>query len=122
MKTEPDYSLFDRLAFAFICALTGLAYGLLLSIIVFFIGQHYYVSLIVWSTVVFALLGLFFENIVLEAIVALVGIVMEIFRRTISNHPDTFSSLSLKDSSKTHLWVLMVLIFGTKIVVSLLYF
>lgn len=116
MKTEPNDSIFDRFGIAFIGALTGAAYGVHLSFMVLVIDQHFYVSLIVWPAVVFAVVGFFFENIILNIIVALFSIRV---RPTciISHFPDTFSSLSPKDpSSKNHFW-LWVLV-GIEILVA----
>ena len=102
MKTEPNDSIFDRFAFALLGALTGAAYGIPLSFMVLVITQHFYISLIVWPAVVFAVLGFFFEKIILNAIVALFSILEPQF-------PNIFSSLSPKNPpSKTLFWTLIV--------------
>lgn len=115
MKTEPNDSIFDRFAIAFIGALTGAAYGVHLSFMGLVITQHFYVSLIVWPAVVFAVLGFFFENIILNTIVALFSILAKSFI-DLGSLVHT-SPLSPQDPpSKNHFWVWVLI--GIEIVVS----
>jgi hypothetical protein len=72
MSDESDSTLLDRLAFSFIGALTGAAYGLLITVAMLWVTEQSHWRVIGWSAAVFACMGFFSGNFLLEAALGLV--------------------------------------------------
>ncbi len=67
--------MLERLAFAFIGGICGAVYGAMLALAVFFITAVGYPALIGWSVAVFACLGFFCGNFMLEVLLAFLHLV-----------------------------------------------
>jgi len=72
MHAEKEVSLADRMAFAAFGALTGAGYGCLIALGVYLVTETGHPDLIAWSAGVFAVLGFFFGNFILEALLSLI--------------------------------------------------
>ena len=69
--TEANPTIADRFAMSFFSAITGALYGVLLWLVAFYFTHSYHPSIIAWSVGVFGVLGIFFGNFILEALLAL---------------------------------------------------
>ena len=67
--------MLERFAFALIGGICGAVYGALLALAVFFITAVSHPALIGWSVAVFACLGYFWGNFMLEMLLALLHLV-----------------------------------------------
>ncbi|WP_162061399.1 hypothetical protein [Undibacterium sp. KW1] len=66
-----DSSLWDRIAFAMLGGLTGAAYAVVICLLIFAFTHKAHLVLIPYTALVFACMGFFFGNIIVEAVLCL---------------------------------------------------
>lgn len=76
---ETNLTILDRLAMSFFGGITGAAYGVILWVLAFYFTSSSHPSLIVWSAFVFASLGIFFGNFIVEAFLAILHFLSGLF-------------------------------------------
>ncbi len=114
MKSELAETLGNRLAYAVFGALTGAAYGCLIAIGVYLVTEVGHKDIIAWSAVVFAVLGFFFGNFIIEALLSLIHFLWGLACAL------TEQARPMEESSATgHLRSFMLLGFGTGMVLLL---
>jgi hypothetical protein len=114
MQPEPAETLGDRLAYSVFGALTGAAYGCLIALGVFFMTEVGHKDIIAWSAAVFAVLGFFFGNFIIEALLSLLHFLWGLACAL------TEQARPIEQSTATgHLRSFMLLGFGTGLVLLL---
>ncbi|BBB69777.1 hypothetical protein UNDYM_5524 [Undibacterium sp. YM2] len=68
---DADTSLWDRIAFAMLGGLTGAAYAAVICLLMFGFTHKAHLTLIPYTSAVFACMGFFFGNVIVEAILCL---------------------------------------------------
>ncbi len=123
--TEANFNITDRLVMSFFAAITGGLYGVLLWLAAFYFTHSYHPSIIAWSVAVFGVLGIFFGNLILEALLvllhflwgALMGFSVFSFRAWLA---ETWAFFD-EDTSK-HLKAFVLVGFGTGLVIGFWWF
>lgn len=111
MPHKTKLTLIDRVAFAFFGGLTGAAYGVLISLVLYFAAKTWYPDTIGWSAAVFGCLGFFFGNLIGEAFLALVHFVWGLIQGL------SWEARPIEDgSAKGYLRAFMFIGFGTGLV------
>jgi hypothetical protein len=72
LHDDPTTTLVDRLAFALLGALAGAVYGGLMAGVVYWVTRASHVEFITFAAGVFGVMGFFFGNFVLQALLSLV--------------------------------------------------
>ena len=68
---DADSSLWDRIAFAMLGGLTGAAYAVIICLLMFGFAHKAHLTLIPYASAVFACMGFFFGNVIVEAFLCL---------------------------------------------------
>lgn len=114
MPPEPTGTLGERLAYAVFGALTGAAYGCLIALVVFLVTKVGHESIVVWSAAVFSVLGFFFGNFIIEALLSLLHFLWGLACAL------TEQARPIEESTASgHLRSFMLLGFGTGVVLLL---
>jgi hypothetical protein len=108
---ETNLTFLDRLAMSFFGGVTGALYGVFLWVLAFYFTSTSHPSLIAWSTVVFASLGVFFGNFIAEAFLALLHFLCGLFSAFAEYWPS-----SKYETTENHLHSFYLLGIGTGLV------
>lgn len=123
--TEDSLTLYDRLIMSFFAAITGGLYGIFLWSVAFYFTHAYHPSIITLSIATFWVLGIFFGNFILEALLALLhflwGALCGFSVFSIHGWLAETWALFDKDISK-HLQAFVLVGFGTGLVVGFWWF
>lgn len=123
--SEAKTNITDRLFMSFFAAITGGLYGVLLWLVAFYFTHSYHPSIIAWSVGVFGVLGIFFGNLILEALLALLhflwGALMGF--SVFSFHEWLVETWALFDEhTSKHLKAFVLVGFGTGLVIGFWWF
>lgn len=114
MSNELESTLFDRFAFALIGALTGAAYGVLIALAMSFFTEQSHWRVIWWSMAVFACMGFFSGNFLVEAVLLLLHFLWGLFSAVVDD------DRLIHDHSASNHWRAFALVgFGTGVVLLL---
>lgn len=114
--SNPSDTLSERFFHAVVGALTGAAYGLLIAIAIFLVKEAWHAPIVGWSAGVFAILGFFFGNVVIEALLALIHFVWGL----LNGYASASEWERPRDDGTTgYLRSVMLLGFGTGVVLAI---
>lgn len=116
MNIKSYTSLIDFLGMSFFGLLTGAIYGVILWFATFCFIEVSHPSIIVWSAIVFGILGLIFGNFILAAFLALIYFIWGLFNgfadnwfmteyRNIENYLQNFFLVGLGTGLVLTLWL-----------------
>ena len=110
--SETNLTITDRLAQSFFGGLTGAIYGVILWVFASYFTGKLHASLIACSAFVFASLGVFFGNFIVDTLLVLLHFLWGLLSGLAENWP-----ISKNESTESHLHSFFLFGFGTGLVI-----